>query len=113
MRGITRARVLAAVAAVGLMGVWLVAEEPATPAQRREAAVKAFHAGNFKEAYDGLRKLALDPADDPTKVGDDLHLAIQALQRLGRVDEADAFREGVVQAHKKNWRLLAAAARSY
>ena len=31
--------------------------------------MKTYQAGNFKDAYDGLRKLALDPTDDPAEVG--------------------------------------------
>ena len=33
---------------------------------------KLMNDGNFKEAYDGFSALALDPADDPAQVGDDL-----------------------------------------
>src|SRR5206468_3287873 len=40
-------------------------------------------------------------------------LALTALQRLGRVDEADDFREAVIVVHKDNWRLLDAAAQTY
>src|SRR5207248_5763187 len=62
---------------------------------------------------DLLRKLALDPNDDPMKVGSDLELAVTCLRNLGRVDEIDDFREAVIAAHAKNWRLLKAAANSY
>src|SRR5687768_4357407 len=103
MRGITRARLLVAVTAMALAGVWLAAKEPATTQERRAAYAKAYTAGNFKDAYEGLRKLALDPASEPAKVGDDLDLAVTCLQRLGRVDEVDAFRESVVKAHPSNW----------
>jgi alpha-2-macroglobulin len=76
----------------------------------RRALMKAHENGNYKDAYDGLRKLALDPTSDPAKVGQDLAVAINCLDRLGRVDEIDAFREGVIEAHKANWRLLETAA---
>jgi uncharacterized protein YfaS (alpha-2-macroglobulin family) len=68
---------------------------------------------NYKDAYEGFRKLALDPADDPRQVGEDLQKATQCLQALNRVDEIDDFREGVIAVHKDNWRLLWAAARNY
>src|SRR5262249_10970217 len=73
----------------------------------------AYNDGNFKVAYDGLRKLALDPNNDATLVGKDLELAITALTRLGRTDEVDDFRESVIKVHEKNWRLLATAAKTY
>ena len=84
-----------------------------TPADQRQRLTKMATDGNFKDAYDGLRKLALDPADDPKQVGNDLNLAINCLHQLGRVDEVDPFREGVIEAHKKNWHLLQTAAHSY
>jgi uncharacterized protein YfaS (alpha-2-macroglobulin family) len=97
--------------AVGLLASWLGAAEK--PAASRESLMKAHANGNFKDAYEGLRKLALDPNDDPKKVSQDLDTGINCLNRLGRVDEIDEFREGVISAHKKNWRLLQTAARSY
>ena len=69
--------------------------------------------GNFKDAYEGFRRLALNKDDDPRKVGDDLRDALVCLQRLGRIDEADDFREKVVEIHKGEWPLLWAAADSY
>src|SRR5262249_32916741 len=38
---------------------------------------------------------------------------VAALQKLGRGDETDEFREAVIRVHPKNWRLLSAAAKSY
>ena len=81
--------------------------------QQRQAARKTFDAGNFKDAYEIYRKLALDPRDDPRSVGQDLHMATSCLQQLGRVDEVDEFREQVIAVHSDNWRLLAAAAENY
>ncbi|HLJ11445.1 MAG TPA: alpha-2-macroglobulin, partial [Planctomycetaceae bacterium] len=92
---------------------WLaVADQPDAKAQRDESQ-RAFDAGNFKVAFDGFRKLALDPKDDSRLVAGDLQTAIAALERLGRVDEIDDFREAAVGAHRQNWRLLDAAATSY
>src|SRR5205807_10510337 len=64
-------------------------------------------------AYDGFRKLALDATDEPLQVGTDLDLGVASLVKLGRIDEADDFREAVVAVHGKNWRLLETAARGY
>jgi uncharacterized protein YfaS (alpha-2-macroglobulin family) len=91
---------------------WLIAADP-NAATQRETLMKAYRAGNFKDAYDGLRKLVLDPKDDRAKVGADLTTAISCLQRLGRSDEIDDFLEAAIAAHKDNWRLLDTAAASY
>ena len=69
--------------------------------------------GNYKDAYEGYRALALDPRTDPNRVGSDLQQAVTCLAQLGRVDEIDDFREAVIAVHKDNWRLLQAAAESY
>ena len=87
--------------------------EPAGNQPRRDALQKTFRDGNFKDAYEGFRKLALDPDDEPLKVGEDLDMATQCLRRLNRTDEIDAFREAVIKLHAGNWRLLWAAARNY
>ncbi len=80
---------------------------------QREQAYKSYQEGNYKDAYDGYRKLALDPNDDPRLAGDDLSMATSCLQPLNRADELDDFREAVVEVHKNNWRLLQAAAANY
>ncbi len=76
----------------------------------RNAAAKLMNDGNFKEAFDGFSSLALDPADDPAAVGNDLTQAIECLRRLNRVAEFDSFIEKVILAHKDNGLLLFAAA---
>ena len=91
-----------AVAAVGFLD--------ARPPASREQCDKLAQQGNYKDAYDGYRALALDPKDDPTFVGKDLQQAISCLLQLQRADEVDAFREAVIEVHKGNWRLLQAAA---
>src|SRR5690348_1687620 len=78
----------------------------------RDRVKKAFDAGNFKDAYEGFRALALDPKDDPRRVGDDLNFAVDSLRHLGRVDEVDDFREAVLKAHPGEIRLAQAVAES-
>lgn len=112
MNGKRTAIVLGVTLSLLSAAVWLIAaNRTATPS--RDALRKAFHAGNFKDAYEGLHKLALDPQDDPTEVSQGLTMALTCLQRLGRSDEIDDFREAVLDAHKSNWRLLETAAASY
>lgn len=79
----------------------------------RERFGKIFAQGNFKDAYEGYKALALDPKTAPQRVAADLHQAIQCLMQLGRIDEIDAFREAVIAVHPNNWRVLQAAAESY
>jgi uncharacterized protein YfaS (alpha-2-macroglobulin family) len=80
---------------------------------RRIAAVKAFKDGNFKEAYDNFRLLAIDPKSDPELVPDDLKMGLDCLARLGRLPEWNTFIEESVAAHGKNWMLLQQAAEAY
>ncbi len=105
--------VIAVALTLASFGVWrLTAGAPSIPEQRTKLT-KAYNDGNFKVAYDGLSKLALDPKNDPALVGKDLELAITSLYRLGRTDEVDDFREAVIKVHGKNWRLLSAAVHTY
>src|SRR5262249_15029448 len=112
MQGKGRAGVLGVTLVVAFAAVWWVAAAPPSPQEQRDQSAKTMKAGNFKDAYEGFRKLALDPNDDRVQVGQDLEMAIQCLQHLGRSDEIDDFREGVIEVHKQNWRLRETAAQS-
>jgi uncharacterized protein YfaS (alpha-2-macroglobulin family) len=110
---IRKSQLAAVVAALGVGIVcWVVAADAPSFQERHNSLMRNFQAGNFKDAYDGLRKLALDPKADPSQVGEVLNTAVQCLQNLGRVDEIDEFREAVVAVHGSNWRLLQTAAQS-
>ncbi len=85
----------------------------AVEAPNRQKLHQEFRNGNFRDAYDGLRTLCLDPESTPRSVVEDVGLAVQALNQLGRVDEVDAFLEGVVQAHQDEWRVLQGVAQQY
>ena len=80
---------------------------------QRQSAARLMKDGNFKDAYDRYSALATDPTDDAQGVCTDLESAVSCLQKLGRIGEADAFREKVIQAQAGNWRLLWTAAKSY
>ncbi|HKD35344.1 MAG TPA: alpha-2-macroglobulin, partial [Pirellulales bacterium] len=110
----SRPRLLLALTLLSVFGLFAASfsAEPAPTQERRDSLKKQFDAGNFKDAYEGYRALALNKEDDPLKVGDDLKMAIDSLDRLSRTDEADDFREKVIEVHKSNWRLLHAAADS-
>lgn len=91
---------------------WMVAEETGK-SMNRDDLKKQFDSGNFKVAYDGYRKLVLDPKTDAKHVAGDLGLAVQSLRNLGRVTEFDELVEGAIKAHEKNWRLLREVASQY
>ncbi len=80
--------------------------------EQRKKLHKTYQDGNYKDAYEGFRKLALDPENNPKKVGSDLDMATNCLRNLNRVNETDEFREQVIEVHKDNWRLLLAAAKN-
>ncbi len=83
------------------------------PPKTREAFDALMKDGNFKEAYDGYRDLALNPE---TEVGDaevSLRQGLACLARLGREVESDEFLEAVIAARKDDDRVIATAAECY
>jgi len=95
------------------VAVGFTAGDPAPRAREeadRKAAEKAYRDGNFAEAYDAFRALALAPATDGKFAGSDLARAYDCLRRLGRVSEFDALFDGAVDAHRASWRFLRSAA---
>jgi uncharacterized protein YfaS (alpha-2-macroglobulin family) len=111
MLALSKVRILGVVVAVAAAAWLFAADKP--QAEQRANMQKTMQAGNWKDAYEGFRKLALDPKDDASKVGEDLTNGVTCLYNLGRADEIDDFREAVIAVHAKNWRLLEAAAQSY
>ena len=100
-----------------LLGTASATEVPGTPgdaALRREQAHKAVQQGNFRDAYDELRKIVLDKSIVPA--GQDLSAACMCLQRLGRMAELDEFLESAVRTHEAEpaqWWFLWDVAREY
>src|SRR5579864_8609389 len=66
--GKVRMASLVALATMAVIGWRLTAGGP-TIEDKRTALYKAVDAGNWKDAYEGLRKIALDLRNDPKKVG--------------------------------------------
>ena len=103
---------------VGLFGctalaLGLSADKPAADPGERASVENLFQQGNFKDAYEGFRVLALNAKTDPRLVPADFERAMGCLEQLGRIDELDELRESVVAKHRENWRLFEAVARSY
>src|SRR5687768_9194122 len=74
---------------VGL-ALWL----SSATAQREETkplstAMQLHQDGNYREAYDALRKLALDENTSSTDLSTIIQTAISCLQQLNRADEID------------------------
>lgn len=104
---------LVSVITLAVASFWLIAEDKPAPTGGRDVAQKLLKDGNFNDAYQIYRKLALDPKTAANRVGDDLSNAINCLANLGRIDEADALIEASVDAQPKNWRLLRSASQNY
>src|SRR5687768_11548840 len=102
MRGKRRAGILGLALVCFIAACWHAAEtKPQAPKSRTDLH-QAVKDGNFKDAYDGLRKLVLDPKHDPKLVVEDFEKGLQCLQQLGRIDEMDEFRDSAVAAHQEN-----------
>ena len=87
-------------------GVMLAQGKGGIPEQRTKAG-KLMNDGNYKEAYELYRGLALDPANQSGgEAANDLNGALQCLNNLGRTHEIDALREEVITLSKDNWLSL-------
>ena len=74
---------------------------------------KLFNQGNYKEAFEGFKKLALEPNTEGKIAASHMNLAMQALRNLGRNNEVDAFRDSVIKVHESKWRFMQMAAASF
>jgi uncharacterized protein YfaS (alpha-2-macroglobulin family) len=110
----SKSRFFVAGLAVAILGGFsaMVYSNVAAPPERT-AVNKLYSDGNYKDAYEGYRALLLGPNVDPRASVGDLDNAVACLRNLGRQTELDAFRQAVVEAQPKNWRLLQAVASSY
>lgn len=75
----------------------------------RDNAARLYKEGNFAEASELYRALALDEANTDKDLPNDFTSAVNCLNRLGQTKDFDDFFEAVVDAHDQNPRLLAAA----
>ncbi|QDU90092.1 MG2 domain protein [Pirellulimonas nuda] len=87
----------------------LMAASP--PPDGQKAAKTLIEAGNHAEAYDTLLRTLRAPTADPAELATAVQWAIDCLQRLNRINEADALLAEVAQRYPKQPKVLAAIAR--
>lgn len=79
----------------------------------RAKAQKNMRDGNWKDAYEGFRKICLEKENTGPEVAQDLQNAVNCLQRLGLLKDVDELIESTVDVQQRNWRLLQQAASIY
>jgi uncharacterized protein YfaS (alpha-2-macroglobulin family) len=96
-----------------LLALSALALAPAPP--DHAVAQKLMQDGNYGEALDQFRDLTLDETNlaPSADLISDFRGALVCYQQLNRIDEVDDYREAVVKAHPKDWRLIGDVARSY
>ncbi|WP_197490697.1 alpha-2-macroglobulin family protein [Planctomyces sp. SH-PL62] len=106
---------LAATASLVVLGGAVVGFPGAEPPQARSKAEAdaLMGQGNFKDAYDAYRVLALAAGTDPAEVEDSLKRGLECLARLGRPDESDEFLEAALAVRKGDARTAIAVASCY
>jgi len=104
---------VAAISGAMFMSSAMTAADKSEGSSLRQLAAKAMKDGNFKSAYEGFEKLLRDPASDSMQVCNDLHYAINCLNRLGRTSEFDELIESAIDVRADNWRFLRSASQSY
>ena len=80
--------------------LYAAAAEKPDAAALRAKAMKAHTDGNFKDAYEGLRKLALDPTCDPAKVSTDLTTGINYVVWQTGLTGTSFMVPGLTSGHK-------------
>ena len=110
-------RIFAAAAAVFVLFVGMntvAGMDRSSPNAQAEfkRAETAFKQGNFKDAYEAVRKAALRTNEPSPLVCKELSIGSDSLVSLNRAAEIDAFREAIVEAHSGDWRVLWAAAKN-
>lgn len=90
----------------GVWGVMQSSAEPPTIPDQREQAQKLFNEGNFKEALDLFRQLALDSKNTGSQLPSDITQVVQCYQNLQLHHEIDGFLDQAEQAHSTHWMAL-------
>ena len=78
------------------VAVITIAAAPEDDANLHEQGLQLFRAGNYKEALERFRPMALDAGTDKLLVDQSLRLAVHCLNNLGRISEVDQLIEDSV-----------------
>jgi len=108
-----RFRVLFGVGLLAFTGALMSIGAEQTPAKQASQADLLFNQRNYKEAWEAYEALALRKTAPETQVNHALDRGIDCLERLGRPQDIDKFRETVAATHSKNWQVLSGVAESY
>lgn len=99
---------LALALVLGWWGVMQLNAEPPAIVDQREKADKLFSDGNYREALEVFRTLALDVQNTGLQLSHDITQVDNCYRNLQRDSEIDAFLEDAAKVHEKNWRGLKA-----
>ena len=97
----------------GLLGYMIPGVRAYKYAEGDEPYRKLFSQGNFKDALEGYRKLALDTKSAGKQAAEYLNMALQCLRSLGRTHEIDDLRDQAMEVHKNQWQFQRAVAQSF
>ncbi|QDU38879.1 MG2 domain protein [Maioricimonas rarisocia] len=104
-------RILLPVCVTLFAGALLLMADDPSKSDQRTAAERLFKDGNYTEAYDTYRKLAVDRATAGEQAANDLEQAVQCLQNLNRLGEFDELLDDALAAHEDDWQVWREAAR--
>ncbi|MCG6155538.1 MG2 domain-containing protein [Rubinisphaera margarita] len=103
---------LAGILGLSLATVFLRGEEPEVTDLKSQAD-QLYQDGNYNEARQKYRQLVLRDDATQKQIHDGLYRSVECMQRLDRIDEADAYLEDVLKAHPKTWHVPVSVAGVY
>lgn len=96
-----------------LLGVMMPGVRAYKFAEGDEPYRKLYNQGNYKDALEGYRKLALDARSSGQQAANHLDMALQCLRNLGRTAEVDDLRDQVIEVHQGQWQFQRQVAQSF
>ena len=93
---------------LGVWGVMQLNAEPPAISDERGRADKLFADGNYREALEVYRSLALNAENTSSQLSHDITQVDNCYRNLQRDSEIDAYLDDAEKVHEKNWRGLKA-----